>query len=180
MDEKILQPKHPHTIYLLTSALLPVNTLWPKSITNQHSLIHSLFINLPLQKRAVDLKLCSCHLVNLMPQDPDQNCYGSKVTVWPLAYQSCVYFKSMCSGGQQQTEGTQAMEQFGGKSCFRITDYCVSECVAVEMSALSLSILVTMACLALEYCKMNVLWLLVTVNLHRGRSRVHVLQDFLE
>lgn len=64
--------------------------------------------------------MCSCHLVNLMPRDPDQNCYGSKVTVWPLAYQSCVYFKSMCSNGQQQTERTQAMEQFGGRSCLGI------------------------------------------------------------
>lgn len=104
--------------------LLPLNLCSPPG---QHTLDRvnflptlphplTLFINLPLLKRHANLKLCSCHLVNLMPLDPDRNCYGSEVTVWPLAYQSCVYLKSMHGNGRQQTEGPQATEQFGGKS----------------------------------------------------------------
>lgn len=46
---------------------------------------------------------------------------------------------------------------------------CVSECIAVEMSVLSLSISVTMVCFALEYCKANAPRHLVTFteNLQR-------------
>lgn len=114
--QDLFQPSSSHSVHLNLSSLL-VMTLWTK--VNSHlTLPHPLtvFINLSRKKRDANLKLRCCHLVNLMPQDPDQNCYGSEVTVWPLAYQSCVYLKSMCSNGKQQTEGPQAMEQFGGKS----------------------------------------------------------------
>lgn len=47
------------------------------------------------------------------------------------------------------------MEQIGGKSFLGIQISHVRFRVAVEMSALSLSILVTMACFALDYCKVN-------------------------
>lgn len=117
-----------------------------------------MFINLPLEKRADNLKLRWCHLVNLTAQCLDQNCYGSEVTVWPPAYQSCVYLKSTCRNGQQQTEGPQATGQFEGKSPFflRNNNQCVSEFRAVVMSALSFSIHVTMTWFALEYCMVNV------------------------
>ena len=111
----------PRALCLLPSALLLVKHTLDK-VNFLPTLPHPLtvFINLPLQKWAANLKLRSRHLVNLMPWDPDRNCYGSEVTVWPRAYQSCVYLKSMCGNGRQQTEGPQAMEQFGGKSCVGI------------------------------------------------------------
>lgn len=63
-------------------------------------------------------------------------------------------FKSMYGNGRQQTEGPQAMKQFGGKSCLGIH---IRDCITVEMSVLSLSILVMMTCFALDYCKLNAL-----------------------
>lgn len=55
-------------------------------------------------------------------------------------------------------------------------------CVPAEMSVLSLSILVTMACFALDYCNMNAPRHLVTLteNLQRDPTRVHVYRIFLD
>lgn len=59
---------------------------------------------------------------------------------------------------------------------------CVSESITFEMSVLSLSILVTMACFALEYCKVNAPREVETLteNLQRDRTRVHVYRLFLD
>lgn len=80
----------------------------------------------------------------------------------------------MSRSGRQQTEGPQAMEQFEGKSCLEIwimhMCVCVFRSVPVEMSVLSLSIPVTMACVALDYCKVNAPRHLVTFSENLQRN----------
>lgn len=104
MDNKCV----PHTPHLLTSA-----ALWTVNIQRS---TRSVYSPPSAEREDANLKLRCCHLVNLTSRSPDQNCCRSEVAVWPPAYQSRVYLKSMCSNGRQQTAGPQAMERFAGKS----------------------------------------------------------------
>lgn len=94
----------PHTLSLLTSALHHSGQSQFPSKHSPHTL--SVFINLPLERRADNLEPHLCHLVNLTARGRGSELLWVRVhSTGPLAYQSRVYLKYTHSDGQQQTKG---------------------------------------------------------------------------
>lgn len=94
----------PRTLTLLTSALRHSGQSQFPSKHSPHTL--SVFINLPLERRADNLEPHLCHLVNLTARGRGSELLQVRVHLsGPPAYQSRVYLKSTRSDGQQQTEG---------------------------------------------------------------------------
>lgn len=152
----------PRTLTLLTSALRHSGQSQFPSKHSPHTL--SVFINLPLERRADNLEPHLCHLVNLTARGRGSELLQVRVHLsGPPAYQRRVYLKSTRSDGQQQTEGhTHAPARRHTHTHVSTGDQSRGAAIsssprgrAAVMSALSLSIPVTMTRFSLEYCTVN-------------------------